>query len=116
MQGGRLFSHDYTFWSGDFNYRVDLPIDEVKECVRQRKWDELIAEDQLTKEKAQHKVCSALLDWRVSSRLSDGGNAVKTEPGETGEESLRQSRTVRFHRGFISFHHLRAWNRLQRAT
>lgn len=46
-----LFSHDYVFWCGDFNYRIDLPNEEVKELIRQQNWDSLIAGDQLISQK-----------------------------------------------------------------
>lgn len=46
-----LFSHDYVFWCGDFNYRIDLPNEEVKELIRQQNWDSLIAGDQLINQK-----------------------------------------------------------------
>lgn len=46
-----LFSHDYVFWCGDFNYRIDLPNEEVKELIRQQNWDALIAGDQLVSQK-----------------------------------------------------------------
>lgn len=46
-----LFSHDYVFWCGDFNYRIDLPNEEVKELIRQQNWDALTAGDQLVNQK-----------------------------------------------------------------
>lgn len=49
--GRMLFSHDYVFWCGDFNYRIDLPNEEVKELIRQQNWDSLIAGDQLINQK-----------------------------------------------------------------
>ena len=39
------------FWCGDFNYRIDLPNEEVKELIRQQNWDSLIAGDQLINQK-----------------------------------------------------------------
>ncbi|XP_030648320.1 synaptojanin-1 [Chanos chanos] len=49
---GRLLgSHDYVFWCGDFNYRISLPNEEVKELIRQQNWDALIAGDQLVEQK-----------------------------------------------------------------
>lgn len=55
-QGRRLSSHDYVFWCGDFNYRIDLPIEEVKELIKSKQWNELLKEDQLVKQKNAHKV------------------------------------------------------------
>jgi len=50
-QGRRLFDHDYIFWCGDFNYRIDLPGDKIKEHVKNMEWDELKKFDQLLEQK-----------------------------------------------------------------
>ncbi|CAI9731580.1 synaptojanin-1-like isoform X1 [Octopus vulgaris] len=47
LQGKPIGSHDYIFWVGDFNYRIDLPKDDVKELVRNQNWTALHAADQL---------------------------------------------------------------------
>uniref|UniRef100_A0A3Q3WVC7 Synaptojanin-1 n=1 Tax=Mola mola TaxID=94237 RepID=A0A3Q3WVC7_MOLML len=49
--GRLLYSHDYVFWCGDFNYRINLPNEEVKEHIKQHNWDPLIAGDQLLEQK-----------------------------------------------------------------
>lgn len=49
--GRRVDSHDYVFWCGDFNYRIDMSIDEVKEAVRVQNWDSLGLRDQLLVQK-----------------------------------------------------------------
>ncbi|KAK6191374.1 hypothetical protein SNE40_003083 [Patella caerulea] len=46
-------SHDYVFWCGDFNYRIDMTGDEVKECVRNNELEPLQECDQLNKEREQ---------------------------------------------------------------
>lgn len=33
--GRTLKSHDYVFWCGDFNYRIDMDKDEMKELLKQ---------------------------------------------------------------------------------
>ena len=33
FQGRTVLSHDFVFWCGDFNYRINLGRDEVKEGV-----------------------------------------------------------------------------------
>ena len=43
--------HDYVFWCGDFNYRINLPRDEVKELIKQENYGALQACDQLKVEK-----------------------------------------------------------------
>ncbi|ESP04692.1 hypothetical protein LOTGIDRAFT_135750 [Lottia gigantea] len=53
--GRTIQSHDYVFWCGDFNYRIDLPGDEVKELVKNENFGALQACDQLNKERAEGK-------------------------------------------------------------
>lgn len=49
---GRLLdSHDYVFWCGDFNYRINIPNEEVKELIKQQNWEALTAGDQLLEQK-----------------------------------------------------------------
>uniref|UniRef100_A0A8C6P170 phosphoinositide 5-phosphatase n=1 Tax=Nothobranchius furzeri TaxID=105023 RepID=A0A8C6P170_NOTFU len=50
-QGRLLYSHDYVFWCGDFNYRISLPNEEVKDLIKQQNWDALTAGDQLLEQK-----------------------------------------------------------------
>ncbi|KAL1470710.1 hypothetical protein MTO96_024067, partial [Rhipicephalus appendiculatus] len=51
--GRTLNSHDYVFWCGDFNYRVDLENEEVKDLVKQGNWPELLKYDQLRVQQQQ---------------------------------------------------------------
>ncbi|XP_028966400.1 synaptojanin-1 [Galendromus occidentalis] len=51
--GRTVASHDYVFWCGDFNYRIDLDIDRVKELVAQKNYEELMQNDQLLKARDQ---------------------------------------------------------------
>ncbi|KFD54399.1 hypothetical protein M513_04742 [Trichuris suis] len=46
-----VFSHDFVFWFGDFNYRVDMAGDDVKKAIELRQWDVLWAADQLTQQR-----------------------------------------------------------------
>ena len=46
-QGRHVLSHDYVFWCGDFNYRINMARAEVKELVSKQDWSELLAADQL---------------------------------------------------------------------
>ncbi|XP_063385360.1 synaptojanin-1 [Cydia fagiglandana] len=54
--GRSLYSHDYVFWCGDFNYRIDLDKDEVRLLVSQNNMQRLLEQDQLTRQKAQDLV------------------------------------------------------------
>lgn len=54
-----LSSHEYVFWCGDLNYRIDLPIDKVKEAITAQNWPLLQKHDQLLKSKYDGKVCDS---------------------------------------------------------
>nr|XP_033803831.1 synaptojanin-1 isoform X2 [Geotrypetes seraphini] len=64
--GRMLFSHDYMFWCGDFNYRIDLSNEEVKELIRQQKWDALICGDQLMNQKNSGQVFRGFLEGKIT--------------------------------------------------
>ncbi|XP_031638466.1 synaptojanin-1 [Contarinia nasturtii] len=49
--GRTLKSHDYVFWCGDFNYRVDMDKDEIKELVKQNQLGPILEKDQLIVQK-----------------------------------------------------------------
>jgi len=42
-----VWHHDYLFWCGDFNYRIDLTKDEVIDLIQSENFDGLQAYDQL---------------------------------------------------------------------
>uniref|UniRef100_A0A8C3SWZ5 Synaptojanin-1 n=1 Tax=Chelydra serpentina TaxID=8475 RepID=A0A8C3SWZ5_CHESE len=64
--GRLLFSHDYIFWCGDFNYRIDLPNEEVKELIRLQNWDSLIAGDQLVNQKNAGQIFRGFLEGKIT--------------------------------------------------
>lgn len=39
--------HEYVFWLGDLNYRVDLPPEQVRELIQREDWQGLVSKDQL---------------------------------------------------------------------
>ncbi|KAF3449484.1 hypothetical protein FNV43_RR10212 [Rhamnella rubrinervis] len=43
-------SHDQIFWFGDLNYRLNMLDSEVRKLIALKRWDELVNNDQLTKE------------------------------------------------------------------
>lgn len=51
-----MFSHDYVFWCGDFNYRIDLTYEEVFYFVKRQDWKRLLEFDQLQLQKSSGKV------------------------------------------------------------
>lgn len=55
-KGRNVFSHDYVFWCGDFNYRLDLTYEEVFYFIKRQDWKKLLEFDQLQIQKANGKV------------------------------------------------------------
>ena len=51
-----MFSHDYVFWCGDFNYRIDLTYEEVFYFLKRQDWRTLLEFDQLQQQKSNGKV------------------------------------------------------------
>lgn len=49
-------SHDYIFWCGDFNFRLDMEREEVKDLISRQEWPLLLKKDQLLMEKEKGNV------------------------------------------------------------
>nr|XP_023020444.1 synaptojanin-1 [Leptinotarsa decemlineata] len=45
-----LNSHEYLFWCGDFNYRIDMDKEELRELIKQSDFDAILQHDQLKKQ------------------------------------------------------------------
>ena len=56
IQGQTLDSHDYVFWCGDLNYRIELPTQIAKDHITNARWSNLMKHDQLKKQKKLRKV------------------------------------------------------------
>ncbi|NXP55697.1 SYNJ2 protein, partial [Heliornis fulica] len=54
--GQSVFSHDYVFWCGDFNYRIDLTYEEVFYFLKRQDWKTLLEFDQLQQQKSSGKI------------------------------------------------------------
>ncbi|XP_051255783.1 synaptojanin-1 isoform X9 [Dicentrarchus labrax] len=63
--GRLLYSHDYVFWCGDFNYRISLPNEEVKDLIRQQNWDALTSGDQLLDQKNAGLVFRGFIEGKL---------------------------------------------------
>ncbi|VDO05611.1 unnamed protein product [Rodentolepis nana] len=51
-----VLMHDYVFWFGDLNYRIDLPNDEVKSLIDRSAWLDLVRSDQLSVQREAKEV------------------------------------------------------------
>ncbi|WWC57979.1 uncharacterized protein I303_100514 [Kwoniella dejecticola CBS 10117] len=54
------------FWLGDLNYRVDLPDDEVKKLVEEKRWDDMLAKDQLRSDIASEQSFAGFSEAEIS--------------------------------------------------
>ncbi|XP_065114086.1 synaptojanin-1 isoform X6 [Paramisgurnus dabryanus] len=63
--GRLLYSHDYVFWCGDFNYRISLPNEEVKELIKQQNWEALVGGDQLVEQKNAGQVFRGFIEGKL---------------------------------------------------
>ena len=48
--------HDYVFWCGDLNYRIDLPNDQCRTLIGQEDWESLLREEQLMLQRKANNV------------------------------------------------------------
>lgn len=51
-----VLMHDYVFWFGDLNYRINLPNEEVKSLISRSAWLELQRADQLSMQREAKEV------------------------------------------------------------
>ncbi|KAF4533412.1 hypothetical protein B566_EDAN013288 [Ephemera danica] len=65
-QGRTLNSHDYVFWCGDFNYRIDMEKDEIKELVKKQEYDQILLNDQLKKASAEGNVFKNYIEGEIN--------------------------------------------------
>ncbi|XP_066158200.1 synaptojanin-1 [Euwallacea fornicatus] len=61
-----LNSHEYLFWCGDFNYRVDMDKDELKELVKQGNFDTILDHDQLRKQQEEGNVFKNFIEGKIT--------------------------------------------------
>ncbi|XP_019753624.1 synaptojanin-1 [Dendroctonus ponderosae] len=61
-----LNSHEYLFWCGDFNYRVDMDKDEIKELIKQGNYDAVLENDQLRKQQLEGNVFKNFIEGKIT--------------------------------------------------
>ncbi|CAG9759926.1 unnamed protein product [Ceutorhynchus assimilis] len=61
-----LNSHEYLFWCGDFNYRIDMDKEEIKELVKQGNFDRILECDQLLKQQNEGNVFKNFIEGKIS--------------------------------------------------
>ncbi|XP_036332879.1 synaptojanin-1 [Rhagoletis pomonella] len=64
--GRTLKSHDWVFWCGDFNYRIDMEKDDLKEAIKNEDLASVLINDQLRKEQEAGNVFSDFLEGEIN--------------------------------------------------
>ncbi|XP_066592854.1 synaptojanin-1 isoform X2 [Prorops nasuta] len=64
--GRTLNTHDYVFWCGDFNYRVDMDKDEMKEMIQRNEFDQILQYDQLKVQQNQENVFKNFIEGPIN--------------------------------------------------
>ncbi|KAK9451468.1 SacI homology domain-containing protein [Limtongia smithiae] len=82
-RGKKLGDHDTVIWLGDFNYRIDLPIDEVKQLIETNELDALYKYDQLNKQMLDGQVFPFFSEARIgfdpTYKFNNGTEVYDTE-------------------------------------
>lgn len=66
LQGRTLKSHDYVFWCGDFNYRIDMDKEELREMIKQGSLSQILESDQLMQQKQQGHVFNDFIEGEIT--------------------------------------------------
>ncbi|KAL0277407.1 UNVERIFIED_CONTAM: hypothetical protein PYX00_004700 [Menopon gallinae] len=64
--GRTLNSHDYVFWCGDFNYRIDMDKEELKEALRNNDISKALSKDQLKVQMEQGNVFKNFIEGDIN--------------------------------------------------
>ena len=59
-------NHDYVFWCGDLNYRIDMANDRCRSLIGERSWPELLELDQLTVQRKEKNVFKEFYEAPIS--------------------------------------------------
>ena len=59
-------SHDYVFWCGDLNYRIDMPNDKCRSLINERAWSTLLEYEQLSIQRREQNVFREFLEAPIS--------------------------------------------------
>ncbi|KAB7506174.1 Type II inositol 1,4,5-trisphosphate 5-phosphatase [Armadillidium nasatum] len=64
--GVPLWAHDYVFWCGDFNYRINLPREEVIDLIQRLEWGLLLEHDQLRVSQKEGKCFKGFIEGDIA--------------------------------------------------
>ncbi|KAJ1821583.1 Inositol-1,4,5-trisphosphate 5-phosphatase 1 [Coemansia sp. RSA 2675] len=81
-QGRHIDEHDYAFWLGDLNYRIELPYDQARALISQNQLKSLMMYDQLSMQMASGKVFrgyqEAEIHFPPTYKFDDGTSTYDT--------------------------------------
>ncbi|KAJ2835345.1 Inositol-1,4,5-trisphosphate 5-phosphatase 1, partial [Coemansia sp. 'formosensis'] len=81
-RGQHIDGHDYAFWLGDLNYRIELPYDQARALISQRQLKSLMMYDQLSMQMASGKVFrgyqEAEIHFPPTYKFDDGTSTYDT--------------------------------------
>ncbi|KAJ2039687.1 Inositol-1,4,5-trisphosphate 5-phosphatase 1 [Coemansia sp. S2] len=81
-RGRHIDEHDYAFWLGDLNYRIELPYDQARALISQRQLKSLMMYDQLSMQMASGKVFrgyqEAEIHFPPTYKFDDGTSTYDT--------------------------------------
>ncbi|XP_030354722.1 synaptojanin-2 isoform X2 [Strigops habroptila] len=86
--GQSVFSHDYVFWCGDFNYRIDLTYEEVFYFLKRQDWKTLLEFDQLRQQKSSGKIFKDFHEGTINF-----GPTYKYDVGSEAYDTSEKCRT-----------------------
>ncbi|XP_056423067.1 synaptojanin-2 isoform X2 [Hyla sarda] len=86
--GRNVFSHDYVFWCGDFNYRLDLTYEEVFYFIKRQDWKKLLEFDQLQLQKSNGKIFKDFFEGTIHF-----GPTYKYDIGSEAYDTSEKCRT-----------------------
>ncbi|NXO68687.1 SYNJ2 protein, partial [Phainopepla nitens] len=86
--GQNMFSHDYVFWCGDFNYRIDLTYEEVFYFLKRQDWKTLLEFDQLQQQKSSGKIFKDFYEGTINF-----GPTYKYDVGSEAYDTSDKCRT-----------------------
>ena len=93
-KGFTIFDHDFLFWMGDLNYRIDLPNNVIRDHIDRGEWESLLAHDQLYEQIKKKATFPNFLEGKINFAPTykyDSG----TDIYDTSEKKRRPAYTDR---------------------
>ncbi|CAG5118177.1 unnamed protein product, partial [Candidula unifasciata] len=83
-----ISEHDIVFWCGDLNYRIDLPLDDVRSYIKKRTYERLLQGDQLYRQMKNNS--EAFKGFKEG--IPDFDPTYKFDPGTDNYDSSEKNR------------------------